>query len=361
MFFEYSIFDLPQGIKLSSSEGEVFLEVKLLAAELISFINSATICLDVDKLTKTICLKIKDKENDPFLIFQSFENSLIEQDIPIEIWNLIKVTEFSLIVYNDDNYLICKIPVSKYNLINEFESWVLSTDNHFKCLFEKIDFSNKLKTIFLDSVKSKTWEGNLIHNKEYFKLEEYFEDGRHGYIHEYSIRNLLQTVFIPNRNLFWSPKKIDETELTDFLIFTSNIVLVIESKYVVSSKSTNFNKAIVKGVRQLRDAHKMIKSKQIITTNNELNEMLQKVDVSFRICVFNDSSSNHIKKFRNVIDTFDRKDLPMFVTSSFLGQLLWLLRIKYKEDADVQFFKYIIEAGNTNRSEDIIILDQLSF
>lgn len=358
---KYSIHDVPQGIKLSSNEGEVFLEVKLLAAELISFINSVTICLLIDKLTKTICLEIHDNDNDPFLIFQSFENSATEQDIAIEIWNLIRVTEFSLILYNDDNYPICKIQIPKNNMANNFQNWALSTDNHFKCLFEKIDYSNRLKTIFLDPVKSKTWEGNLIHNKEYFKLEEYFDDGKHGYIHEYSIRNLLQTVFIPNQDLFWSPKKIDETELTDFLIFASNIVLIIESKYIVSRKSTNFNKAIVKGVKQLIDTQGLIKLKQKITNNNVLNEMLQQVDVCIRICVFNESSSYHKKKLRNVINTFDRKDLPIFVTSSFLGQLLWLLRIKYKKDADVQFFKYIIKVYNDSRDEDIVILDQFSF
>ncbi|MDM1501234.1 hypothetical protein HX071_03335 [Myroides marinus] len=359
MIVEYSIYDVPQGFKLSCTKEGVFLEVKLLAAELISFINSAIVCLVLDKSTKTICLEILDKRNDPFLIFHKFENSLRKHDIPIEVWSLIKETKFNLIVYNDNNYPICKMQVSKDNLINEFEDWVLSADNCFKCLFENIDFSDKLKTIFLDPVQSKTWEGNLIHNKEYFKLEEYFDDGNHGYIHEYSIRNLLQTIFLPNKNLFWSPKKIDGTELTDFLVFTSNVVLIIESKYVVSSKSTNFNKAIVKGVKQLRNTHKLIKSKQVLTTNNELNEMLQKVDVSIRICVFNDTSSYHIKKFKNVINTFDRTDLPIFVTSSFLGQLLWFLRIKYKEGVDVQFFRYIIKVYNDNRNEEIVIIDQL--
>jgi|GEM_PF-2687809 len=359
MMIEYSINDVPQGFKLSLNKEGVFLEVKLLAAELISFINSAIVCLVLDKSTETICLEILDKENDPFLIFHNFKHSSKKQGIPIEVWSLIKETMFNLIVYNDDNYPICKIQVPKNNLINEFEGWVLSSDNRFKCLFENIDFSNKLTTIFLDPVKSKTWDGNLINNKEYFKLEEYFDDGNHGYIHEYSIRNILQTVFLPNKNLFWSPKKIDGTELTDFLIFASNIVLIIESKYIVSSKSTNFNKAIVKGVKQLRETHKLIKSKKALTTNNELNEMLQKVDVSIRICVFNDTSSYHIRKFKNVINTFDRTDLPIFVTSSFLGQLLWFFRIKYQEDTDVHFFRYIIKMYNDNRNKEIVIIDQL--
>ena len=105
--------------------------------------------------------------------------------------------------------------------------------------------------MYIDSFQNKIWDNKLIHNKAYFKFDEYTIDGKHGYHQEFSFRNILSIYYEPNKELFHSIKKSNGEEFTDFVLIYEKAVVLIESKYTISSKQTMFNKAISKAVKQL--------------------------------------------------------------------------------------------------------------
>jgi len=238
---------LPQGFYLSyDKEKNVVLTFKLLPGELSSIVKGFPITLYLSKDEKLITLFILDHPKMPFFIkginfsrqdeeYEDFEQIVID---------LIKAESFTLVVINETHYQIVNTKIRKENSINFFKEWLNTEKQAFEIVLSDSNFSTEKIPMYFDSLKNQTWDNNLIDNKPYFKFNEYTKDGKHGYHQEFSLRNILSLYYEPNKELFHSVKKSNGEEFTDFVIIYEKTLVLIESKYTVSTKQTMFNKAI---------------------------------------------------------------------------------------------------------------------
>lgn len=156
-------------------------------------------------------------------------------------------------------------------------------------------------------------------------------NGMHGYSQEHAILGILDKFFQIETNLFISPLyKESGKEYTDFVVLLKNTVILIESKYCISSGNRNIRDSLKKASSQLFRAQKNIKKNhQIVSTKGKdlKNEILNRKK-TVRLTLLNSSidisdHNNYLKKL--LTQSTNDFILPAFSSTTtvyqFLGEL----------------------------------------
>lgn len=179
----------------------------------------------------------------------------------------------------------------------------------------------------------------LIHDNviDYKNLKN---NGKHGYAQENSILAMLSQFFQINNNLFVSPKyEYNDNEYTDFLIIIEDLIILIESKFSISTKPTNILAGLKKGTRQLFIAQKNIKSSVSIISSSgkSLSNKLAHQKKVIRLCLYN--SNIDINKHIKALKTYAYQNnylLPAFANTIDVFQFLGLLKDQHHENFELK-------------------------
>lgn len=345
------------------NEEEVALLIKYDASIITSIMQGCPIeiILRNPKITnRSTKLYIKDNEKNPlWIIWQNFsvEDNNYKGFDEIII-RLIKSDKIKIVLYNELNYPIFTRTISKRNQLPEFDKWyqkimnssedysdsindidylLENNNNGFKIKVENNSNSNDESLLLLLSFEASKWGGNLINGESHFKIDEYISDGKHGYNQEFSVRSILNQGFRENEELFYSPQKTNDEELTDFLILNNNLAILIESKYVISKKTNKLNQALTKATDQLIKAEGIIWDNIDEVKNKRLRYHLSECKIIFRICVYNDRIVLNDRVCRNIIEKYDKEDLPIFISVRILSEFVTIINNLYKDNFSFYF------------------------
>lgn len=352
---------LPQGFYISyDSQKRVVLSIKSMSGLITTLVKGCPINLLLSKSDKLTTLYIIDNPINPqYFKGKGFSSHDTEyQNYESIVIDLIKSTEFKLIILNESNYQIANLNIKKENSINLFNNWLSDVEDEFELQISNMSFIDEKKIIYIDSEKNEIWNGNLINNKSYFNFDEYLKDGMHGYHQEFSIRNLLSQFYNPNTELFPSIQKTNGEELTDFLILYKKAVVIIESKYTISPKQTKFTSAISKAIEQLNKVEYIVRENPKIINHEFIKKEIIDFQVILKLCLFYDDGRDLKKAFKNFYEKYDINYLPIFVSIDVMAQFMSYLKIlngsNYKYNIIENLLKVRMEYRKKNK---IIIID----
>ncbi|MGV9004989.1 hypothetical protein [Flavobacterium sp.] len=344
------------------SNFEIVIAIKTDIALLTNLINGCPFHFLINKKNSYTSLIIEDNKESPFYItakdfsktnsdFKNFENIIID---------LLKSEKITVNYFNDSNFQLFTTELNKNNDFQNFINWVNSNnENEYQIEIKNIAFTGKKDIIFLDLIENNKWGNNGINGKPYYKFSDYLGDGKHGYNQEHNLRSVFSKYFIPNEELFYSIKKVNNLELTDFTIIYKKAILLIESKYTLSSKQNKFNDAIVKSIQQLNNAENILRNELQQIKELEIKEKIKNFQIILKICVFNDDGRNLENAFKNVKNNFDKRILPIFISVYTLKQTLSFLQLNTKKNYKVNIIENLLKLTYENREREIIVIDEM--
>lgn len=359
---------LVQGFWLEQNEeNEVVLLMKFEASILTKLISGCKFELIIrnPKLqSRGITLYVYDNIKDPLWItwkefdienkeYLGFDNIALK---------LIKAEQIRIVYYNHKNIPFFTTILKKENTFNDFQTWVFEIFNNnepvekvidgyfapenskkgFIVNIKNVDCKNEPKINFHTPLETLIWDEELS-EKDYYNFNDYLTEGKHGYNQEISIKSFLSNHFDINSELYYSPKKKDDNELIDFILCHQNAVILIESKNILSDKKTKLNKALIKAVNQLNFAEDIIKNnlEKVIDSNNLVSK-LKNSNIIIRICLFNDTQSLLGNKTKNIIENFEKSELPIFISVTVFFQLIGDIITSYGESYKFNFIQNLI-------------------
>jgi hypothetical protein len=301
---------------------------------------------------KSISLIIYDNVQEPLWIDgnppDNYDSAFPQFDI--QAIQLIGHKEIKIALYNDLTIPIYSSALDlKYDL-KEWDSWMAKVYNDpiFSEPLKITDYNENLwkyqqsfnlKILNVDHTSEEKikiaynqWEGDnagKVSLKDY-NFNDYLNiiDGKHGYNQELSIKHILSNYFTIDQEVFVSPLNTDGTEFTDFVILLDDAYILIESKFIISSKATNINSALRKAVNQLSLADQQIKENTISLKNKSLEAELLKRKFNLKLCFHNDNIVLQESKCKALIANFRKNQLPMFISVMVFNQFLAALYIK---------------------------------
>lgn len=355
------IMGLEQGYFISFDvSSKIIITIKTDVALLTSLIKGCPFHFLINKQNSFTSLIIEDNKESPFYItakdfsknnldFENFEDVIIE---------LLKSKKIKLNYFNDSNFQLFSTELNKTYDFKNFINWLeTNDDSEFKIEIENTVFAGNQDIIFLDIAENNKWKNNFVNGKPYYKFSDYLGDGKHGYNQEHALRSVFSKYFVPNEELFYSIKKRNNLELTDFTIIYQKAILLIESKYTISSKQNKFNDAIVKSIHQLNNAENILRNEIEQVKELELKEKFENFQVILKICVFNDDGRNLTYAFKNVKNNFDKRILPIFISVYTLKQTFSFLQLSTTKDYKVNIIENLLKLRYENREKDIIVID----
>ncbi|MFN0291919.1 hypothetical protein [Pedobacter helvus] len=155
-----------------------------------------------------------------------------------------------------------------------------------------------------------------------FRHSDYSGDGKHGRLQELAIGTKLSNFFVEGSSLFSSPRYADGLEMTDFLLLDKNAAILIESKYIISEKSTKRNDNIVKATQQLNRAEQRIFEGTAEMENPTLDQYLKDIDIVLKLCIINDRIHLDEKYAKQLASRFSKPELPTFISVTVFCDLL---------------------------------------
>lgn len=155
-----------------------------------------------------------------------------------------------------------------------------------------------------------------------FRHSDYSGDGKHGRLQELALGAKLSNFFVEGSSLFRSPRYSDGLEMTDFLLLDKNAAILIESKYIISVKSTKRNDNIVKATKQLNRAEQRIFEGTAEMENPTLDQRMRDIDTVLKLCVINDRIHLDEKYAKQLASRFSKAELPTFISVTVFYDLM---------------------------------------
>lgn len=379
--------NLVQGFYLDvSDDNEIVLILKCEAATITSLIKGCPIdiILRNPKLSKrSLTVYVYDNPTKPLWVtaesFSEESKDFMHFDqIAID---LLKAEKIRVAYFSEMNIPVFTTVLTKKNVLSDFIVWNEKlaeleyssepiTDGYFLPENElkgfRIKITNrdcskdeKLKISPIEELE--TWGEKSLNNSDYYDHNDFVSDGKHGYNQELSIRSILSRYFEPHYELFHSPLKTDNTELTDFLVEYKHAIILFESKYILNGKQRQINKLLSKAVNQLNLAERTVIQYQNNVKDEGLREKLKNIEVVLRICLFNGNVILTEKNMQNIIQQFNKEDLPIFISvsafSQFLGTVRQLSEDRYKFNIIKNLLRHYEEYMDS--FEDILIIQNI--
>lgn len=349
---------LSYGFYLETSEdGKVAVLVKVEPAIMNSIISGCPIKLIIrnpNLFERSCTLYLYDLPNDPFHITWhqfSEEDDFLKGFDKVAIDIALRSKEIILVLYNDLNHVVFKTELKISCDRIAFDKWVYKTYNSaeyrdlstpkvdgnyypedekkgFAVLIHNIDNSKTEKIKILSPEYADLWRQNPMSDGELFDHSAYNGNGKHGALQELGISSKLEAFFTPEKDFFVSPKDAKGLEFTDFILFDNNAVLIIESKYIISTKSTKRHANITKAIRQLERAETAIVTGKAKMANLDLQEKLNNTEIVIKVCLYNDRVHFDDKYRKSLASQFSKFQLPIFISVTVFSVYLTSLRLK---------------------------------
>lgn len=347
-------------------DGYVVILIKLEASAINQLIKGCKIEIVVrnPKLTERgVTLYVYDQQTPLWVSAEKLsEEDLNYPQFDKVIVKLIESEKVKISYFNFLNLPIFSTLLEKRNQITNFNNWIYSiftSSEEFEVVKDgyflpesyekgfKFEILNKdnsdIEKLMIFSIDEEiNWGENWSGNADYYRHSDFTSDGKHGYDQELSIRANLSRFFEPNLELFQSPISNDKREITDFLIHHNKAILLIESKFVLSSKQTKLNQSLIKAVKQLNAAESLIVSSPERIDNNEIKKMAESTEIILRFCIHNDNLIIDEVKSRNIINTFSKNELPIFISVAVFFQLMGALRKQNEHGYKINFIQNMI-------------------
>ncbi len=266
------------------------------------------------------------------------------------VMKLLTKPQIRVVLYNEFSHPIFTTFLELDYSADEFSSWLLKVQSHdefknvpkdvlgiyfpenertgFRVKVLNKDNSKEKKLIIISPDYDYDVQSEAIIKHGAFNYDDYAGDGKHGYWQELSVLNNFLRLLKPNVDFFVSPKQVDGNEFADFLVIYKNACIIIESKYVISDKTTKRNAAIKKAVEQLDRAEKLIKNKEARLVDDVFAKLIDRVNFVVKICLVNDKTILDEANSRNIIQQYQKEELPLFISVSGFFRVLTELRLK---------------------------------
>lgn len=379
--------NLVQGFYLEvSDDNEIVLILKCEAATITSLIKGCPIHIVLrnpklanrsitvyiyDHPTKPLWVTAENfsEESSDFMHFDEIAVDLLKAEkIRVAYFSEMNIPVFStiLIKQNDlPDFILWqdKLTRSKYSPNPVKDGYFLPEDElkGFRIKISNRDCSAEEKLKISPIEELEIWGEKSLNNSDYYDHNEFVSDGKHGYNQELSIRSILSRHFEPNDELFHSPLKTDNTELTDFIVEYKNAVMLIESKYILNDKQRQINKLLLKGVNQINMAERIIIQEPNNIKDERLREKLKSCEITLRICLFNGNIVLTEKNMQNIIRQFSKDDLPIFMSVSAFSQFLGTVRELSEERYKFNIIKNLLTRYENfmDSFDDILIIQSI--
>jgi hypothetical protein len=272
--------------------------------------------------------------------------------VPME-FDLPKWEQWISAYYNDPTTLLFSKPSPGLTTQELYKGFSIPIANHDHSKKEKLNIHFKLTEGF---------NAEKIALKGY-NFGDYADNGKHGYNQELSVKHILGTYFEIGKELFIGPKNADGTEFTDFILLLEDTYILFESKYVISTKSNKSTGALNKAVMQLNRADELIRSQKLEMEDPDLAEELISRKFNLKICLHNDSLYLSEEKCKPLIEKFEKRELPMFLSVSVLNQFLAGFHIKNEEYFHVNLKRNLVDRFRSFYSSDesVMIIHNFGF
>ena len=326
------------------STGVIYLYLKLLPKNIISIMNGVQIELVIRNpgiMQNSITLYIKDVYEAPIYItktskkfFPSIEKLskfLVNEKIRIVILDQV----FQCVYANDYDIMIPNKNLEKWHdeLMKESTVPIFDFDNpkeddrtgymiriHKKKADKFVRYTN-LGTKRTWGVDPYTISTNR--DDSWFNIENYIKKGTIGYFQEQMLKNFLGQYFKPNKQLFYSIKTNNREELTDFIIVSNGMIILIESKTdsafdkypaKANAKEKSITSLIHKAAEQLYNAKKIIKENKKVIDNVDFVNSCNNCDIIFSLCLLSDISLVNTGSLKESLKIYDKLDIPLILS-----------------------------------------------
>lgn len=336
-------------------DGRIALLIKLDASLLTSIINGCPIEIvlrNPNILARTCTLYVYDILTNPYCV--TGEN-FSDEDKAVRgfdeiVMKLLTKPQIRMALYNEFSHPIFTTFLELDYRADEFSSWLLKVQSHdefknvpkdvlgiyfpenertgFRVKVLNKDNSKEKKLIIISPDYEYDVQSEAIIKHGAFNYDDYVGDGKHGYLQEVSVLNNFLRLLKPNVEFFVSPKQIDGNEFADFLVIYKNACIVIESKYVISDKTTKRNAAMKRAIEQLNRAERLIMNKEALLENNVLAKLVNRVNFVVKICLVNEKTIINEVNSKNIIQQYQKEELPLFISVNGFFLVLTQLRLK---------------------------------
>lgn len=358
----------PQGFQIEFSEnGEATLFLKFDMAVLIAIIKGCKLRIKIlNPFYEEVpyILEILDNANIPLYIESTgkTENNSLHPDIglllPLKEIKISLLNELTSPIYGFSTILDFNVNDYKFWLNNIEDKNPEKSNKEFIIDIKNRDHSSEPKFISITNIND---EANSKLINSVINVDDYLTDGKHGYSQESSIKHILESHFILDKELFISPNYADGTEFCDFIVLLERCYILIESKFVISSKRTREAQQIKKGVNQLFRAHSDILDKSTILENKGLQMELQKRNYPLKILIHNGSLTLDQQKCAAWLSYSNKMHLPMFVSVNTLNHFINVLYLKnpshFKSNLDYNLFKIFQRYYFEDNQPDFLIFE----
>jgi hypothetical protein len=221
--------------------------------------------------------------------------------------------------------------------------WLPETEiKGFEIFIKNVNNESTPKIIFLAPEYKEGAKEHPLTQKPYFDYKDFLQDGKHGTFQEMTINAKLEVLFEPKNQLFVSPKYANGLEFTDFILVDSNAVMLIESKFIISSKSTRRHSNISKAIKQLNRAEIALKKKTAIFLDAILQDKVDNVKVVLKVCLVNDRVRFDNAYALQLAKQFEKSELPIFISVTDFSNLLTGLNLKNPNWISFNLFSNLI-------------------
>lgn len=381
---------LTQGFILENRDDQgIALLIKAEPSIINSIINGCKIGLVVrnPNIRKRSCtLYIYDTPNNPFFVtwhefslpdkkFPNFDEVIINlalnsQSLTLALFNELSHPIFSTKLEISINHLAFMDWLDKTEKDQAYQN--LQPDPHGNYLPETVLKGFEIKILNQDNSKTEKlkiiapeyeegWRQNASSQEGFFSYDHYIDNGKHGNYQELGITNNLAKFFKPDIDLFISPKHSNNKEFTDYIILNNNAAIAIESKYILSDKTTKRHQAIHKAITQLNKVEDEILNKDFKLSNLNLNERLKSITVVLKICLLNDRIILDENNSKSLIRSFTKAELPLFMSVTTFFDLLTSLSLKNKPYLSNNLFANTIGIFNKFFENDDMKINYLRY
>lgn len=360
---------VPQGFQLEFSNNEkATLFLKFDMAMLIAIIKGCGLrfkLLNPVDNQVTYLVEILDNPSNPFYIESTTKNkdNLFHPDVDL----LLALKELKVSLLNELTSPIYGFSTTLDFNVDNYKTWLNNIrdtnpdvrNKEFIIDIKNRDHSFDPKFISITSVID---SGSSKLSNSVINIDDFLNDGKHGYSQESSIKHILQAHFILDKELFISPEYADGREFCDFIVLLERCYILIESKFVISSKRTKEALQIKKGVKQLVRAHGDILDKIVSLKDENLQKELVKRKYPLKILVHNGALTLDQKKCAAWLSYPNKMHLPMFTSINTFNHFINALYIKnsdhFKFDLEYNLFKFFERYYFEDNQPDFLIFDQ---
>jgi hypothetical protein len=268
--------------------GEILLHLKLSPTQSLSVINGAPIALYISPPSKSpiiLTFEIHEIKDAAFWISREYR-TLNARDI---VTKLSTARSIRVVIYDWNIKCICSESFPLTTPDHSIDEWYATTPSSVLSISTDPDPSqSQHQGHYKVTINTHATKPSLLHynhafrtrakkakpyvigsNKysEHLNIENYLANSSHGFYQEHAIAEQLLKVFIPQTELFVSPKLKDKTELTDFLIAYNRSIILIESKSTrpfegtqrtIEASEASTTELLSKAFRQLAKARHIV-------------------------------------------------------------------------------------------------------